>query len=247
MAKLKFIGAVSVAAFMAAGLSACGGEKADEVNRDIDEAAAEAEAAVDEAVEGAADAAEAGADAVEDGMEAAGETIDDVEDAVEDAVDSADDDETDDPRAMLDTGGEAAGTLASLSTMSLADVRRKDDIALVTEASFLQADGDGDGVLSLAEFAEMTGLGVKEGAGLSNAAGKVDNALGDAAGLVENAIVDQTFALAAGVDGEMTKDELREVFLARFEEADTNENGELEDDERIMFATPTKPEKIENQ
>ncbi len=226
MTTLKWIEATSIGVFMAAVLGACGARETGEPGA--------AEAAAEETT----DAGEAGADA-DAGEDPSGEDEGDNDEPLEDA------------RATPGAGGEASrettGRLASLSAMSLGDVRSKDDIALAAEASFTRADANGDGYLDLAEFAEMSGIRIEKGAGVVEATGKVDNALGDAAGIVQNAMIDQTFALGAGVDDQMTKDELREVFLARFEEADTDDNGELDDDERVMFATPTAPEKIDNQ
>jgi len=153
--------------------------------------------------------------------------------------------------AEIDERLDAAGaTLAAIKPMQMSDVRSKDDVALVTESAFDQADFNRDGVLDRDEFANMTTVVVNSDGSqpvdtVADKASKMLNDVTGAAGneitkpadaVVATAAIDDAFTEASGDDASLTKEELRKVFLARFEKADVNDNDQLEESERKSFA-----------
>lgn len=250
MTRSRFFSVASVTALLALGVVACG--NADKSEAVEAEAQTEEEQVAETQIDGADDAS-----SYVDQVQTYTEELDTTEDAMEDegvsvadAVDAANGESAD---LLAETGerlDDAAATLAALKPMQVSDVRSKADIDLVTASAFDAADFNRDGVLDRDEFANMTMVVVnRDGDNLadkaSGAAEKMLNNVTGAAGdevtkpadaTVTDAVIDEAFAQASGDDAAMTKEELRETFLARFEQADANDNDQLEEEERKKFA-----------
>lgn len=154
------------------------------------------------------------------------------------------------------------GVTTAGEVIQIADISTKTDAERVASDAFDKADANGDGKLDKAEYV-MIAMGANEFRSASSAIddtqegiGEGDMDTGDAAvdstapadpsmpTTAETATVDETsvepvFAEAAGVDNELTKDELRAAFLARFDTADADKDQQLSETERQTFAELT--------
>ena len=108
-------------------------------------------------------------------------------------------------------------------------------------AAFQMADANGDGVLDQEEYLTIA---MAAESGLAEAApaleqGEVDIGAPEQqirAAEADASAVEAAFAEIAGETGEATKDDLRAAFLARFEQADADGDGQLDEEERLTFA-----------
>ena len=171
--------------------------------------------------------------------------------AVTDAVESA-----------ADADALAADVYEAPATIDLASIRTKEGLTTASDAAFSQVDADADGALSANEFYSLAALmapaaaveGVVEDAAdamsgtVDAVAGEVAPAtVADAAAATADAVlpeeptadassIDASFAAIAGDDGSLSKDDLRAAFLSRFDAADANLDGTLDDAESASFA-----------
>jgi len=233
-----FIGAVSLSALMAIGLTAC----AKNVEESAD-ASSEQEAAYAELNEAENEIAEELA-AVEtnDPYTQTTETDPYVGSAVADPYDEVAANEPD--QAMAGVNGDGVITAEETAEIiTIAEIRDEADVRQMVDAAFESADLDNDGALSKLEYASLAAaVQIADGDAIDAVDGMVG---GDGAGAVaettdegEPAMTlpgDEIFAEAAGVDNELSKDDLRASFLARFEAADVNHDARLDEGEREEF------------
>lgn len=154
------------------------------------------------------------------------------------------------------------GVTTAGEVIEIAEINTKTDAERVASDAFDKADANGDGKLDKAEYV-MIAMGANEFRSASSpidetqeGVGEGDMDTGDAAvdstapadpsmpATAETATVDETsvepaFAEAAGADNELTKDELRTAFLARFDTADADKDQQLSETERQTFAELT--------
>lgn len=151
------------------------------------------------------------------------------------------------------------------STVDLGSVRTKDALTAASDAAFAQADADANGSLSQTEFYSLAALMTPAEAAdtvvdtaVDAAAGAVADAAGAAVGEVAGApagdaaeavvagvagepaaadtkMLDASYATIAGADASLTTDDLRAAFLSRFDAADVNLDGSLDDAEAATF------------
>lgn len=145
---------------------------------------------------------------------------------------------------------EAADVYAAQFEFDLSTIRTREALGAATDAAFSQADADGDGTLTLHEFYALaallapaapvegavdtiTDVFAESGAGAIEAAEEtfIEEPVADASAL------DEGFARIAGVDGILTVDDLRAAFAAKFEAADANSDGALDDAESAALVT----------
>ncbi len=155
-----------------------------------------------------------------------------------------------------DYGAEEADVYAAPAAVDLNSVRTKDALAAAADAAFAQADSDADGSLSQTEFYSLATMmapaadamfddAVDAGAGMAaDAAGDIADApIGDAPidGVVaeepmtDATALDASYATIAGADASLTTEDLRAAFLSRFDAADANLDGSLDDAEAESF------------
>lgn len=154
-----------------------------------------------------------------------------------------------------DAAVEAVDVYAAPATIDLASVRTKDELTAAADAVFAQADADADGSLSQTEFYALASIlaptvsdSVVETAvdAVDAAAAVVGDVAGEAAVDAVDAVVadeavadattlDASFATVAGADSSLTTDDLRSAFLSRFDAADVNLDGALDDAEAEAF------------
>lgn len=208
----KFFGAASIAALMAAGLAACGQET---------------RTAYDET------------DEQERSEYAEQET--ETPDTFAGAPMPSDDARLAQPAAVPNAGGAAAPTGEAVAA-AIADVRVRSDAEQAAVAAFRLADANGDGVLDQDEYLTIA---LAAESGFAEAAPAYEQGEGDIGAPepyqtrtaeADPAAVEAAFAEVAGETGEATKDDLRAAFLARFEQADADGDGQLDEQERIAFA-----------
>jgi hypothetical protein len=137
-------------------------------------------------------------------------------------------------------------------TVDLASVRTKDDLNAVADSAFGQADADADGAISQTEFytlasmltpvAETTAVESPDAgdaavdATAETAPETADVAAEEPAADVTGSL-DASYAALAGADATLTADDLRAALLARFDAADANLDGALDDAEAATFNT----------
>ena len=145
--------------------------------------------------------------------------------------------------AAADAAAEAADVYASPTGLDLAAVRTKEELAAAADAAFAQADADSDGSLSPTEFYALAALmapseevveDVYEPAA-EETVDVVDAPLPEEPSLDSTAF-DESFAAIAGADAVLTTDELRAALLTRYDAADVNLDGALDDSESETFA-----------
>lgn len=157
---------------------------------------------------------------------------------------------------VSDAAAEAADVYAAPSAVDLSTVRTKDALTAASDAAFAQVDADASGSLSQTEFYALASLmapaPVEEeavdvlgdtGAEVAaDAAGPAAEAAVEAVdGVVteeptaDSSALDASFASIAGADASLTADDLRAAFLARFDAADVNLDGTLDDAESATF------------
>lgn len=132
-------------------------------------------------------------------------------------------------------------------TVEIAEVRVKDEVEAAAENAFMVADLNGDGVLSRDEYMTIAMNLRPQTTADATTMPAPDGALeeGDTTMLAEEpspVTVAAAFEAAAGPDGELTREKLREAFLARFEQADADGDDELNDEEWQTFAALTTGE-----
>jgi len=151
----------------------------------------------------------------------------------------------------------ATDVYAAPASIDLASVRTKDALTAAADAAFVQADADADGSLSQTEFhalasilapaagetvvdtavdaaADVAGAIVGDVA-LEPAAEAAVDAVAAEAAVADAATLDESFASIAGADSSLTTDDLRSAFLSRFDAADANLDGALDDAEAEAF------------
>ncbi len=151
----------------------------------------------------------------------------------------------------------AVDVYAAPATIDLASVRTKDALTAAADAAFAQADADADGSLSQTEFYALAAIlapapsetvvdaaadvaadvadAVVGDVALEPAAEAVVDAVAAEASVEEATTLDASFASVAGADSSLTTDDLRSAFLSRFDAADTNLDGALDDAEAEAF------------
>lgn len=236
---MRLIGTASAAALLSLGLAACG--------QDPDYETSQTETT--------------GAYAQDDDTAVAEETPDQSADQQQSRVADSGYATTDTPAASYDpqaTTPNAGGlTPAAIEAVAIADIRIESDAERAAETAFGAADANGDGMLDRAEYMTVaisaepaqsvpgivdpvdpaTGATVAEAPPIDGATPEGDTLV--ATDPVDPVMVDAAFAAAAGPDGELTEEELRSAFLARFEQADADGDAELSDEERMTFAALT--------
>lgn len=169
---------------------------------------------------------------------------------------------TETAETAADADAQEADVYEAPAAINLASIRTKDALTAASDAAFAQIDADADGALSANEFyslaALMAPVGAADGAveevadtmsdTVDAAAGEVASAsVADAAAATADAVlpeeptadassIDASFAAIAGTDGSLSKDDLRAALLSRFDAADANLDGTLDDAESASFA-----------
>lgn len=252
--KKTLIGAASLTALMAVGLAACGQNDTTYAENENDPYAETGDAArttdsqmSDVEPADAADARRQAQDYAADQDAAETEESDSFDVAQDEAA-------TDDASAA----GSGAMTLASFTS-----VRTREEVQNVAEDVFAEADLNGDGVLDRAEYLSLaladTGMsdGMEGEGDWSNPTDETASVGGaepdsETSAPTQLASVDeQQNAEAmfddASEDGEsLTLEEMREAFLARFDEADENGDQQLDTLERMKFAQLVAGEETSN-
>lgn len=157
---------------------------------------------------------------------------------------------------VSDAAAEAADVYAAPSAVDLSTVRTKDALTAAADAAFAQVDADVSGALSQSEFYALAALmapaeeavdvlGDTGAEVAADAAGAVASEAAPAAEAVDGIVseeptadssaLDASFASIAGADASLTADDLRAAFLARFDAADVNLDGALDDAESATF------------
>lgn len=157
-----------------------------------------------------------------------------------------------------DAAVEAVDVYAAPATIDLASVRTKDELTAAADAAFAQADADADGSLSQTEFFALASIlaptvsdSVVEtavdavdavdaaaavvGEGAAEAAVDAVDAVVAEEAVADATTLDASFASVAGADSSLTTDDLRSAFLSRFDAADANLDGALDDVEAEAF------------
>lgn len=153
----------------------------------------------------------------------------------------------------LDAAAEAADVYAAPVSFDLASIRSKEALGATADAAFAAADSDADGSLSLTEFYALAALMAPEVAADSAVDGAtevmtdvfaegaeaeiqvVDEVIAEEPS-ADSSALDASYAAIAGADGRLTADDLRAAFLAKFDAADANLDGALDDGESAVFA-----------
>ena len=155
--------------------------------------------------------------------------------------------------AAADAAAEAADVYAEPTVFDIAAVRTRDALTAAADAAFAQVDADASGTLSQTEFYALAALmapaaPVEEAVEdvYETAAADAPSMAADTGDAVDAALseepsadstaLDASFAAIAGADANLTSDDLRAAFLARFDAADVNLDGALDDDESATFA-----------
>lgn len=147
---------------------------------------------------------------------------------------------------VSDAAAEAADVYAAPAAFDLATVRTKDALTAAADAAFRQVDADASGSLSPTEFYALAALWAPA-APVEDAVEDVyDPAAADAVDAVDTALseepsadstaLDESYASIAGADANLTSDDLRAALLARFDTADVNLDGALDETESAAFA-----------
>ena len=141
---------------------------------------------------------------------------------------------------------EAADVYAAPAGLDLAAVRTKDELTAAADSAFAQADADSDGSLSQTEFYALAAL-MTPAAPVEEVVDDVyETAAPDAVDAVDatlpeepsadSSALDESYAAIAGADGQLTEDDLRAALIVRFDEADANLDGALDESEAAAFA-----------
>lgn len=154
---------------------------------------------------------------------------------------------------VSDAAAEAADVYAAPSAVDLSTVRTRDALTAAADAAFAEVDADADGSLSQPEFYALASLmapaeeavDVLGDTGAEVAADAGEPAAEPAVEAVDGVVteeptadasaLDASFAAIAGADASLTADDLRAAFLARFDAADVNLDGTLDDAESANF------------
>lgn len=148
--------------------------------------------------------------------------------------------------AAADAAAEAADVYAAPAGFDLAAVRTKDELSAAADSAFAQADADSDGSLSQTEFYALAAL-MTPAAPVEEVVDDVyETAAPDAVDAVDatlpeepsadSSALDESYAAIAGADGQLTEDDLRAALIVRFDEADANLDGALDESEAAAFA-----------
>lgn len=232
------IGAVSMAALLAVGLSACGQQKESQYGGTADD---------------------------QTGSESSsGGTADDQYAANE----PGEGPESSGTRTAPNAGGLAPAAPYDMATettddgmvLAISDISSKDDAERVAGQAFDQADADRDGKLDRSEYMSLAMSAEHYGSPADSAVGAIPgeipgeelpdelssgqaNVGGPLPGAPDGSqmseagpAIDAAFAEAAGEDGSMTEEELRAAFLDRFDIADADGDDQLNETERQTFA-----------
>lgn len=150
---------------------------------------------------------------------------------------------------VAEVAPEASDVYASAS-VDLASLRTKEALTVAADTAFAQADADADGSLSLPEFYSLASIMAPAPAAdaadadiVGEVAGEpTAEAAAEAAGEIvaeeptqDAAALDASFATIAGADAALSTDDLRAAFLSRFDAADANLDGSLDDAEAEAF------------
>jgi len=237
------IGAVSMAALLAVGLSACGQQEKSEYGRTADDQTGS------ESSSGGTTDDQYAANQPGEGSESGG---------TEPAPNAG-------GLAPLSPGSTTAEATGDGMEVAIAEISSKDDAERVAGEAFDQADADRDGMLDRSEYmtlamsAEHYGLAASAAPGAAggempgteppdempsgeaNAGGALPGAPDASQTAASDAMpaIDAAFAEAAGEDGSMTEEELSAAFLDRFEIADEDGDAQLNETERQTFAQLT--------
>ena len=152
--------------------------------------------------------------------------------------------------AAADAAAEAADVYAAPAAFELAAIRTKDALTAAADAAFVQVDADASGALSQTEFYALAALmapveddvveDVYETAAddaqlPADAIDAPDSALPEEPS-ADSSALDQSYAAMAGADGNLTSEDLRAALIARFDAADANLDGALDETESASFA-----------
>lgn len=237
------IGAVSMAALLAVGLSACGQQKESEYGSTADDQTG----------------SESSSGGTTDDQYAANQPGEGSQSGGTEAAPNAG------RLAPLSPGSTTAEAPGDGMEVAIADISSKDDAERVAGEAFDQADANSDGKLDRSEYMTLAMSAEHYGSVSSAAPGaaggeipgteppdempsddaNADGALPgapDASQMSESEAmpaIDAAFTEAAGEDGSMSQDELRAAFLDRFDIADADGNDQLDDTERQTFAELT--------
>ncbi|MFZ5616169.1 MAG: hypothetical protein ACOZAA_02435 [Pseudomonadota bacterium] len=149
---------------------------------------------------------------------------------------------------VAEVAPEASDVYAS-AAVDLASLRTKEALTVAADTAFAQADADADGSLSLTEFYSLASIMAPAPAAdaaadiVGEVAGEpTAEAAAEAAGEIvaeeptqDAAALDASFATIAGADAALSTDDLRAAFLSRFDAADANLDGSLDDAEAEAF------------
>lgn len=161
---------------------------------------------------------------------------------------------------VTDAAAQAADVYAAPAMVDLAAVRTKEALTAAADAAFKQVDADADGALSQTEFYALAALmapaepveasveDVYETA--AEAAAEAAPAVSDVAAetvdaaeaalpeepTMDSSSLDASFAAISGADASLSPDDLRAALLVRFDAADANLDGALDDAESAAFA-----------
>lgn len=153
----------------------------------------------------------------------------------------------------IDLSGEAAEAVdvyAAQFEFDLSTIRTREALDAAADAAFLQADADHDGALTLHEFYALAAL-LAPAAPVEGAVDTITDVFAESgAGSIEAAeetfpeepvadasALDDGFAEIAGDDGILTADDLRAAFGEKFEAADANSDGALDDAESAALVS----------
>lgn len=157
---------------------------------------------------------------------------------------------------VSDAAAEAADVYAAPAAVDLSTVRTKDALTAASDGAFAQVDADASGSLSQTEFYALAALMAPAPAVETSVDAAVEagvEAATDASGAVagetapaaepvaeeptaDASALDASFAAIAGADASLTADDLRAAFLTRFDAADVNLDGTLDDAEAATFS-----------
>jgi hypothetical protein len=153
----------------------------------------------------------------------------------------------------IDLSGEAAEAVdvyAAQFEFDLSTIRTKEALNAAADAAFTQADADGDGALTLHEFYALAAL-LAPAAPVEGAVDTITDVFAESgAGAIEAAeetfpeepvadasALDDGFAIIAGDDGILTMGDLQAAFAAKFDSADANSDGTLDDAESASLVS----------
>lgn len=143
---------------------------------------------------------------------------------------------------LSDEAAEAADVFAAPFEFDLASIRTKEALTAAADAAFNQADGDGDGALTPTEFYALAAL-LAPSAPVEGPVDTITDVFSEEGGveavveaLPEEPIagvspLDESYAAITGADGALTADDLRTAFATKFDAADENLDGALDDAE----------------